>query len=170
MMFGHAETLSERIEHLQRLRELQDETDGFTAFICWTFQPDHTAMSKTEPAGAFEYLKTLAVARLYLDNFANMQSSWVTQGLKIGQLAMQFGANDMGSLMIEENVVAEAGTVHFLTLDQIRSAIEELGYEARQRDVFYQLVGHDLEEKAILANRSQPLSVDDPKLVELVVP
>ncbi len=172
MMFGHAETLAERIEHLQRLRELQDETEGFTAFICWTFQPDHTAMSATVPAGAFEYLKTLAVSRLYLDNVPNMQSSWVTQGLKIGQLAMQFGANDMGSLMIEENVVAEAGTVHFLTLDQIRAAIEELGYEARQRDVFYQLVDRHLEEKAVLANRSQSpaLEADNLKLVELVVP
>jgi cyclic dehypoxanthinyl futalosine synthase len=170
MMFGHAETLAERIEHLQRLRELQDETDGFTAFICWTFQPDHTAMSTTVPAGSFEYLKTLAVSRLYLDNVANMQSSWVTQGLKIGQLSMQFGANDMGSLMIEENVVAEAGTVHFLTLDQIRSAIEELGYEARQRDVFYQLVDRELEEKAILANRSSALPTKTSKLVELVVP
>ena len=89
---------------------------------------------------AFEYLKTNAVARLYLDNFANIQSSWVTQGLKIGQLALLYGANDMGSLMIEENVVAEAGTVHYLTLDQIRSAIEELGYTPRQRNVRYQLI------------------------------
>ena len=109
MMFGHVETLADRIEHLERLRQLQDETGGFTAFICWTFQPDHTDMSDVRPAGSFEYLKTNAVARLYLDNFANIQSSWVTQGLKIGQMAMLYGANDMGSLMIEENVVAEAG-------------------------------------------------------------
>ncbi len=153
MMFGHAETLEERIEHLVRLRDLQDETHGFTAFICWTFQPDHTEMSNVPPAGSFEYLKTQAVARLFLDNIPNIQSSWVTQGLKIGQLAMQFGANDMGSLMIEENVVAEAGTVHFLTLDQVRSAIEELGFEARQRDVFYNLVDPALEVHAIEANR-----------------
>ncbi len=118
MMFGHVETLAERIEHLERLRQLQDETGGFTAFICWTFQPDHTDMADTPPAGSFEYLKTNAVARLYLDNFANIQSSWVTQGLKIGQLALLYGANDMGSLMIEENVVAEAGTVHYLTLER----------------------------------------------------
>jgi len=155
MMFGHAETLEERIEHLQRVRELQDETGGFTAFICWTFQPENTAMADVPPAGSFEYLKTQAVSRIYLDNIPNIQSSWVTQGLKIGTLAMQFGANDMGSLMIEENVVAQAGTVHYLTLDQIRSAIEELGFEAHQRDVFYRLVDPRLEQKAILANRSR---------------
>ena len=153
MMFGHAETLAERIEHLERLRQLQDETGGFTAFICWTFQPEHTDMADLPPAGSFDYLKTQAVARLYLDNFSNIQSSWVTQGLKIGQLAMLFGANDMGSLMIEENVVAEAGTVHYLTLDQIRDAIRELGYVPRQRDVFYQLVDKEVEEFAVRANR-----------------
>ena len=140
MMFGHVETLAERIEHLERLRELQDETGGFTAFICWTFQPDCTEMSHIAPAGSFEYLKTNAVARLYLDNFANLQSSWVTQGLKIGQMALLYGANDMGSLMIEENVVAEAGTVYHLTLDEIRCAIQELGYVPRQRNVFYELI------------------------------
>jgi len=140
MMFGHVETLAERIEHLERLRQLQDETGGFTAFICWTFQPDHTDMADTPPAGSFEYLKTNAVARLYLDNIPNIQSSWVTQGQKVGQLALLYGANDMGSLMIEENVVAEAGTVHHLTLEQIRDSIAELGYEPRQRNVFYELI------------------------------
>jgi cyclic dehypoxanthinyl futalosine synthase len=145
MMFGHVETLAERIEHLERLRQLQDETGGFTAFICWTFQPDHTDMADTPPAGSYEYLKTNAVARLYLDNFANLQSSWVTQGLKIGQLALLYGANDMGSLMIEENVVAEAGTVHFLTLEEIRAAIRELGFTPRQRNVFYELIDEDVE-------------------------
>jgi cyclic dehypoxanthinyl futalosine synthase len=153
MMFGHVETLAERIEHLERLRGVQDETGGFTAFICWTFQPEHTEMAHLPPAGSFEYLKTQAVARLYLDNFPNIQSSWVTQGLKIGQLALLFGANDMGSLMIEENVVAEAGTVHFLTLQQIRTAITELGYEPRQRNVRYELVPPELERFAIEANR-----------------
>src|ERR671937_1485663 len=112
MMFGHVETPAERVEHLERLRQLQDETGGFTAFICWTFQPDNTALAHLPPAGAHEYLKTQAIARLYLDNIPNIQSSWVTQGLKIGQLALFFGANDMGSLMIEENVVASAGTGH----------------------------------------------------------
>ena len=163
MMFGHVETLAERIEHLERVRQLQDETSGFTAFICWTFQPDNTDMADIPPSGSFEYLKTQAVSRLYLDNVPNIQSSWVTQGLKIGQLAMLFGANDMGSLMIEENVVAEAGTVHYLSLGQIREAIEELGYEPRQRDVFYNLVSSELEQKAIAANQGR-----DPKqLVQL---
>jgi cyclic dehypoxanthinyl futalosine synthase len=153
MMFGHVETLAERIEHLERVRQLQDETGGFTAFIGWTFQPDNTELSHIARVGAFEYLKTQAVSRLYLDNIASIQSSWVTQGLKIGQLGLLFGANDMGSLMIEENVVAEAGTVHYLSLDQIREAIEELGFEPRQRDVFYNLVAPELEQKAIEAGR-----------------
>lgn len=156
MMFGHVETCAERIEHLERLRQLQDETGGFTAFIGWTFQPDHTDLAQIPKASPFEYLKTQAVARLYLDNFRNVQSSWVTQGLKIGQLALLFGANDMGSLMIEENVVAEAGTVHYLTLEEIRNAIRELGYVPRQRNVFYQLVGEAIEQFAIQANRNRP--------------
>jgi cyclic dehypoxanthinyl futalosine synthase len=163
MMFGHVETLEERVEHLERLRVLQDETHGFKAYICWTFQPDHTDMSHVPPAGSFEYLRTQAISRLYLDNIPNIQSSWVTQGLKIGQLALLYGANDMGSLMIEENVVAEAGTVHYLTLDQIRAAISELGYEPRQRDVFYQLVDPALEQRAIEANRHR-----DPRAPKLV--
>lgn len=140
MMFGHVETSAERIEHLERLRQLQDETGGFTAYICWTFQPEHTDLAHLPKAGAFDYLKTQAVSRLYLDNFPNIQSSWVTQGLKIGQIALLYGANDMGSLMIEENVVASAGTVHYLTLEQIRESIRELGYEPRQRNVFYDLI------------------------------
>ena len=121
------------------LERLQDETGGFTAFICWTFQPGHQ-MADVPAAGSFEYLKTQAVSRLYLDNFANIQSSWVTQGLKIGQIALLYGANDMGSLMIEENVVAAAGTVHYLTLDEMKDAIRERGYTPRRRNVFYQLV------------------------------
>lgn len=152
MMFGHVETLAERIEHLERLRQLQDETGGFTAYICWTFQPDHTDMSHVPARGTFEYLKTQAVSRLYLDNIHNIQSSWVTQGLKVGQLAMLYGANDMGSLMIEENVVAEAGTVHFLTLQEIRNAITELGFEPRQRNVHYELLPKEHEMKAVQAN------------------
>ena len=140
MMFGHVETRAERIEHLDRLRALQDETGGFTAFICWTFQPDNTKLAHVAPAGAFEYLRTQAIARLYLDNIPNIQSSWVTQGLKVGQTALLFGANDMGSLMIEENVVSSAGTVHHLTLQQIKDAIAELGYVPRQRNVFYKCI------------------------------
>ena len=151
MMLGHVETLAERIEHLERIRSLQDETGGFTAFICWTMQPPTTPpwfgnrsngvdMTTIPPAGGFEYLKTQALARLYLDNFPNIQSSWVTQGEKIGQLALSFGANDMGSLMIEENVVAEAGTVYYLSLETIRRLIEEAGYIPRQRNVFYEYI------------------------------
>ena len=146
MMFGHVETLAERIEHLERIRQLQDETGGFTAFICWTFQPDHTEMAHILPAGSFEYLKTQAVSRLYLDNVPNIQSSWVTQGLKIGQIALVFGANDMGSLMIEENVVAAAGTVHYLTLEEMKSAISDLGYIPRRRNVFYELADESPRE------------------------
>ena len=144
MMFGHIETLAERIEHLDRLRQLQEETGGFTAYICWTFQPENTEMADVPPAGAFEYLKTQAVSRLYLDNIPNIQSSWVTQGEQIGQLALFYGANDMGSLMIEENVVSSAGTVYHLTVDTIRRCIVEAGYIPRQRNVFYQYIdGYD---------------------------
>ncbi|MGL4419306.1 MAG: cyclic dehypoxanthinyl futalosine synthase [Gemmataceae bacterium] len=139
MMFGHVETLEERIEHLDRLRQLQDETGGFTAFICWTMQPGHK-MADAPAAGSFEYLKMQAIARLYLDNIPNIQSSWVTQGGKIGQIALFFGANDMGSLMIEENVVASAGTVHYLTIEEIRRSIRDAGWEPRQRNVFYELI------------------------------
>ncbi len=152
MMFGHVETLAERIEHLDRIRQLQDETGGFTAFICWTMQPGHK-MADFPAVGSFEYLRTQAVARLYLDNVPNIQSSWVTQGAKIGQLALFYGANDMGSLMIEENVVASAGTVHYLTLEQIKSSIREAGWEPRQRNVFYRLVD-ERPAVRIAANRS----------------
>lgn len=150
MMFGHVETLAERVEHLERLRSLQDETHGFTAYICWTHQAPHEApwfngpreggvdMSKLPEVGAFEYLKVQAISRLYLDNIPNIQSSWVTQGEKIGQVALFFGANDMGSLMLEENVVSQAGTVHHLTLESIRRCIREAGYIPRQRNVYYE--------------------------------
>jgi cyclic dehypoxanthinyl futalosine synthase len=159
MMFGHVETLAERVETLERLRALQDETGGFTAFICWTFQPQNTDLSNLRPVGAYEYLRTQAIARLYLDNFANIQSSWVTQGLKTGQLALCFGANDMGSLMIEENVVSSAGTAHHLTLNQIQNAIRQLGFEPNQRDVFYNLI----------ENNSDPVpEVTTPKNIPLI--
>ena len=162
MMFGHIETLAERVKHLDRLRELQDETGGFTAFICWSFQPDNTEMDDIPPTGAFEYLKTQAVARLYLDNFANIQSSWVTQGREIGQLALLFGANDMGSLMIEENVVSAAGTVHHLTLDEMRSAISELGWIPRRRNVFYELFEEEPSAPAADPERSRVRAVPLP--------
>jgi cyclic dehypoxanthinyl futalosine synthase len=157
MMYGHIETLAERVEHLERLRDLQDETGGFTAFICWSFQPDNTEMADIPASGPFEYLKTQAVARLYLDNFPNIQSSWVTQGREIGQLALLYGANDMGSLMIEENVVSAAGTVHHLTLEQMRSAIAQLGWIPRRRNVFYELFEDDPADGARARARAVPL-------------
>ena len=158
MMFGHVETLAERIEHLERVRQLQDETGGLTAFISWTFQPDHTELAHLPPAGAFEYLKTQAVTRLYLDNIPNIQSSWVTQGEKIGQLALHFGANDMGSLMIEENVVAQAGTVHYLSLETIKQCIREAGYIPRQRNVFYEYIDDAENAQAEGSARRTPQS------------
>ena len=170
MMFGHVETLAERIEHMERLRQLQDETGGFTAFICWTFQPPPgpvplpggktgNDMSNVPPRGAFEYLKTQAVSRLYLDNFPNIQSSWVTQGEKIGQIALMFGANDMGSLMIEENVVAKAGTVYHLSLDTIRRCIAEAGYIPRQRNVFYQLIDEQDSARSVQSKSAAVLPI-----------
>ena len=166
MMFGHIETLAERIEHLDRLRELQDETGGFTAFICWSFQPDNTEMAHIPASGSFEYLKTQAVARLYLDNIPNIQSGWVTQGRDIGQLALLFGANDMGSLMLEENVVSAAGTVHHLTLDQMRSAISELGWDPRRRNVFYELVD-DKTDQLKESHVPMPVNIDLPVLTSV---
>ena len=158
MMFGHVETIPERIEHLRQVRELQDETGGFTAFICWTFQPGGTALGQVEAAdpaycgprdgqhlmlaGACDYLCTLALARVYLDNIRNIQASWVTQGVKVGQLALLFGANDMGSLMMEENVVSSAGVAHRVCERQIRDAIEEAGWQPRKRNCFYELAGN----------------------------
>ena len=140
MMYGHVETLEERIEHLDRVRSLQDDTGGLTAFISWTFQPDNTEMAHVPPKGAHEYLRVQAVSRLFLDNVLNIQSSWVTQGPAIGGLALYFGANDMGSLMIEENVVSKAGTVFHLTLEEIKRAIREAGYTPRQRNVHYEYI------------------------------
>ncbi len=140
MMFGHVETWTERLIHMDRIRQLQDETGGFTAFIPWTFQPKNTQLAHLPPAGAFEYLKTLAISRIYLDNVPNIQSSWVTQGPKIGQLALKFGANDMGSTMIEENVVKAAGVSFRMRKEEIAQLIEDLGYEASQRDFYYNLV------------------------------
>jgi len=140
MMFGHVETLEERIEHLERIRRLQDETHAFTAFIGWTFQPGNTQLANISKAGTFDYLMMLAVSRLFLDNVPNIQASWVTQGLKVGQLALRFGANDMGSLMIEENVVAAAGTRFQTTESAMRNAITQMGFTPRRRNVFYELV------------------------------
>ncbi len=176
MMFGHVETIEDRIEHLERLRAQQDKSlkrkaeaavascklqvasEGsaaqnlqlstrnlqplpahFTAFIAWTFQAEHTKL-KAPTVGAHEYLRTQALSRIYLDNFENVQSSWVTQGLEIGQVALKFGANDLGSIMIEENVVSQAGTTFRMTVADMRRLIADLGYEPHQRDNWYRLV------------------------------
>jgi cyclic dehypoxanthinyl futalosine synthase len=139
MMFGHVETVADRIEHLERLRAQQDSTKGFTAFIGWTFQAEHTRL-KAPTAGADAYLRTQALGRIYLDNFPNVQSSWVTQGQAIGQVGLKFGANDLGSIMIEENVVSQAGTTFRMTVGDMRRLIRELGYEPRQRDNWYRLL------------------------------
>jgi cyclic dehypoxanthinyl futalosine synthase len=139
MMFGHVETIEERIEHLERVRSQQDKTGGFTAFIAWTFQSENTKL-KAPTVGASEYLRMQALSRIYLDNIANIQSSWVTQGQEVGQIALMFGANDLGSIMIEENVVSQAGTTFRMGVADMQRIIRELGYEARQRDNWYQLV------------------------------
>jgi cyclic dehypoxanthinyl futalosine synthase len=139
MMFGHVETIEDRIEHLERLRAQQDKSKGFTAFIAWTFQAEHTKL-RAPTVGAHEYLRTQALSRIYLDNFKNIQSSWVTQGLEIGQVALKYGANDLGSIMIEENVVSQAGTTFRMTVDDMKRLISDLGYEPHQRDNWYQLL------------------------------
>jgi cyclic dehypoxanthinyl futalosine synthase len=140
MMFGHVETLEERVDHLLHLRALQDRTGGFTAFIGWTFQPANTAIGGDEVT-SFQYLRTLAVARVMLDNFPNVQASWVTQGGKIGQVSLRFGANDFGSLMIEENVVSAAGAHFRLTEAEIARSIQDAGFIPKRRTMHYQIVG-----------------------------
>ncbi|MDH3253622.1 MAG: dehypoxanthine futalosine cyclase [Acidobacteriota bacterium] len=138
MMYGMGEDLATRIEHMQRVRDLQDETGGFTAFISWTFQHDHTDMEDVPETFAHEYLTTLAVSRLFLDNIQHVQTSWVTQGKKIGQLGLKFGADDMGSIMIEENVVSAAGTCYQMSQDEMEHLIVAAGYEPRQRTNLYE--------------------------------
>jgi len=171
MMFGHVETLDDRLEHLEVIRAQQDQSlarlpspishlpspvaratayasalesgtlrgGAFTAFICWTFQPEN-AVLKAPTVGAHDYLRTQALARIYLDNIPSVQSSWVTQGHDIGQIALKYGANDLGSIMIEENVVSAAGTTFRMTTDEMKRLITDLGYTARQRDNWYRLV------------------------------
>src|SRR4051812_11412039 len=140
MMFGHVETVEDRIEHLQRLRDQQDASGGFTAFICWTFQPENTVLKVKQRTGVAEYLRMQALARIFLDNFPNVQSSWVTQGPDIGQVALKYGANDFGSVMMEENVVSSAGTTFRLDAAKIESLIREAGYEPRRRNNWYELL------------------------------
>jgi cyclic dehypoxanthinyl futalosine synthase len=152
MMFGHVESVPERVEHLLRVRESQARTGGFTAFIPWTFQPGHTPMTNDRPdqldqvpvsayKGSLEYLRVLAISRLALNNIDNFQSSWVTQGKKIGQMSLFWGANDLGSVMMEENVVSEAGVAFRLSLQDMQSLIVDAGFTAAQRDNEYNLVG-----------------------------
>ena len=140
MMFGCGETYEHRVNHLETLRQIQDETGGFTAFIPWPFQPENTALGrrvKQEVTGV-EFLKTLALCRLYLDNFVNIQTSWVTQGLKVCQMGLRFGGNDVGSVMLEENVVRQAGASHSATEEDLRRMIRGAGFVPKQRDTLYQ--------------------------------
>ena len=140
MMYGTVESMEERLEHLVRLRELQDETSGFTAFITWSYQPEHTERGGHEATG-IEYLRTLAMSRLVLDNFDNIQASWVTQGGKVGQLSLAFGANDMGSVMIEENVVRAAGASYCMDEIEIVRNVEDAGFVAKRRNMHYEILG-----------------------------
>jgi cyclic dehypoxanthinyl futalosine synthase len=140
MMYGTVETDAERIEHMSRLRDLQDETGGFTAFITWSYQPEHTEHGGEEATG-LDYLRTLAIARIFLDNFDNLQSSWVTQGGKVGQLSLAYGANDMGSVMIEENVVRAAGAAYCMDELEIVVNIENAGYLPKRRNMHYEVQG-----------------------------
>ena len=147
MMFGHVETLEDRVEHLLRLRELQDRTGGFTAFIPWTYQAPHTKLEKRVPhmSGGYDYLRTLAVARLVLDNFPHVQGSWVTQGPKIGQVSLEFGADDLGGTMMEENVVSAAGASFCMPIERIEALIRDAGYEPRRRTTFYEVLEPEAE-------------------------
>ena len=144
MMFGHVETFEDRVEHLHRIREQQDKTSGFTAFIPWPFQPGHTELSIdlgiTSQVTGLDYLRTLAISRIFLDNFDNVQSSWVTQGPKVGQMALYYGANDMGSTMLEENVVRAAGTVYCLNEEEICNIITDSGFKPQRRNMRYENV------------------------------
>jgi cyclic dehypoxanthinyl futalosine synthase len=141
MMFGIGETLDERLEHLMRLRDVQSRTGGFTAFICWPLQPENTPeLSHMPKTDAVEYLRTTAFARLVADNIPNVQASWVTMGMKVGQIALSYGCNDFGSLMIEENVVSAANTTYHTTTDEMERLIRDAGFEPRRRRQNYQLI------------------------------
>jgi cyclic dehypoxanthinyl futalosine synthase len=149
MMYGTVETLEERIAHLMRLRDLQDETGGFTAFITWSFQPQHTELGGHEATG-IDYLRTLAIARIVLDNVDNLQASWVTQGGKVGQLSLAYGANDMGSVMIEENVVRAAGAAYCMDEIEIVRNVEDAGFVPKRRNMHYEILGGPIfRERAV---------------------
>ncbi len=158
MMFGIGDRIEHRVRHLERVRDLQDETGGFTAFIPWTFQRENTALGrriKDEPTG-IDYLKMLSVSRLFLDNIAHFQSSWLTQGLRLGQVALRFGADDMGSIMIEENVVSAAGAHNRADEKMLRYLIREAGFTPQQRDILYRHVHREEAAKGD-ASESAPL-------------
>lgn len=141
MMYGIGETLEERIEHLQRVRDVQSRTGGFTAFICWPLQPENTPkMSHMQKTNAVDYLRTVAMARIVLDNVPNLQASWVTMGLKIGQISLRFGCNDFGSLMIEENVVSAANTTYRTTTDEMERLIADAGFTPKRRTQKYEIL------------------------------
>jgi len=144
MMYGLGETLADRLEHLVRVREVQARTGGFTAFITWPLQPEHTEMEGTPRTDAITYLRTVAMARLVLDNVPNLQASWVTMGLKVGQVSLRFGCNDFGSLMIEENVVSAAGTTHRASIDEMRRHIVDAGFRAARRRQDYSIIPDEL--------------------------
>lgn len=178
LMQGIGDRIEHRVRHLQRLRDLQDETGGFTAFINWTFQRENTALGrriKEEPTG-IDYLKTLSVARLFLDNIENIQSSWLTQGLRLGQAALRFGANDMGSIMIEENVVSAAGAHNEADEKMLRFLITNAGFRPQQRDILYRHVTRDennriiwLDEKENIETRNDEENSNSICLEELSV-
>jgi cyclic dehypoxanthinyl futalosine synthase len=139
MVYGWGESYAQRLEHMQLVRDLQDETGGFTAWISWSFQPDGTELGGKKATG-WDYLKNTAVSRLFLDNVPNLQASWVTQGPKLAQVALKYGLNDFGSTMMEENVVSPTGTNFLMQIDEIRRLIREAGYEPRVRDTLYNLL------------------------------
>ncbi len=158
MMFGIGDNVKHRVKHLQRVRDVQDETGGFTAFIPWTFQRENTALGRkiTEEPTGIDYLKMLAVSRIFFDNIQHIQSSWLTQGLRLGQSALGFGADDMGSIMIEENVVSAAGASNEANEKELRYQISEAGYKPQQRDILYNYV-----------NREESVSLDERKSMPL---
>ncbi|HZI73738.1 MAG TPA: dehypoxanthine futalosine cyclase, partial [Gemmatimonadales bacterium] len=148
MMYGLGESDADRIEHLLRVRDLQARTGGFTAFICWPLQPEGTEMADQPKTDAVAYLRTLAMGRIICDNVPNLQSSWVTMGLKVGQIALRFGANDFGSLMMEENVVSSAGTTHRATIAEMERCIRDAGYEVRRRRQDYSIIAEPVTAAA----------------------
>jgi len=170
MMYGMGEELAARVEHFQRVRDLQDETGGFTAFISWTFQHEHTDLPEVPETFAHEYLKTLAVSRLFFDNIRHLQTSWVTQGKKIGQLGLAFGADDMGSIMIEENVVSAAGAHYKMSQDEMEHLIRAAGFEPKQRTNLYERFVTREDTAALAAEYRHALTPEKRDLASSTLP